>query len=892
MAEALNAKANEAYKRGDLKGAQSLYEKASKTDTKNPKYQSNLSAVLFEQGKYSDAISTVQKAWDLLEKGEGRVDAQKPLAIKLATRFTKASFFGGRLPSASGSLEDFLSEASSDSEMAKYRKGVKEKEASLPLTKEALARAQNASVFKSPMELYRDFCKSSQDAPCSLFNGFNDSRSCPIRRAQLDAEEKERISFLFGGVGDGRHAFATLIHQAQAQWTKNLHMTLLDIHPSVIAKLLIIFRLLEQVGSATGAEEAELYMTLAGLSRCLVVPKYCSERYSQKTMHSLLDEILSKSAEKDQPIKLAKWLWLPRTSVAPVCASLEQWLAVRGKTATGMINAPSFMGPAVTPCFKEMDQDELMEVMARIQGFESYGANAMTGRGNAPGKGSIKRAKEDVYDDFEFESQWFKRLKICLPPKELLDRHPAMKEALASKTVTDALLDRDKDEIDRSDSEGRTQGYPQYLGNPFDSIQTFYDSVQELTRPSRRAGRTLYLVYREFFKETAKALKRLEDHVTIECVVENLVGGLSRLVTAKDRPSAYPSTYTRMIVSNIPDYTGGILTMGTSFVPYLHRSASHLVITNNYLNSPAFNTWEHQNHHYIRLVDSEMERFFGCKIINAQDTPREDMLVQFPPHHPGSKEPPLKDHLYTWLSRVLLLILGPCPPARGSTRALIRLLIYLHEYVHIPAHWLTDFLASLVNDTLVTRTRPYPGILPVPLSYSDGSPSTPYRVNLDPWKAELRLAISDLAPIIPFPLPVDMEAGYILQPTNVISLRASVMVGPFAMEGMTHTPIVGLAFFKFDKRGESINELLEGRGLATLLTLNSQATSKEKKAKLQILLSPTRVSLLKRREVEWRVERELHEMMVKEGWEMVVFRTDYGDVVTRPVEVKRLTVVQ
>lgn len=144
---------------------------------------------------------------------------------------------------------------------------------------------------------------------------------------------------------------------------------------------------------------------------------------------------------------LAKWLWLPRASVAPVCASLEYWLAVRGKTATGMVNAPSFMGPAVTPCFKEMDQDELMEVMARIQGFNSFGADAMMGRGIQPGMGSIKRTKEDVYDDFEFESNWFKRLKICLPSKELLDRHPVMKEALGSRTVTDAMLERVKKEV-------------------------------------------------------------------------------------------------------------------------------------------------------------------------------------------------------------------------------------------------------------------------------------------------------------------------------------------------------------------------------------------------------------------------------------------------------------
>lgn len=65
-------------------------------------------------------------------------------------------------------------------------------------------------------------------------------------------------------------------------------------------------------------------------------------------------------------------------------------------------------------------------------------------------------------------------------------------------------------------------------------------------------GRTLYPVYRDFFMETAKALKKLENHVSIECVVESLISGLPRLVHAKDRPAGYPSTYTRMIVSNIP----------------------------------------------------------------------------------------------------------------------------------------------------------------------------------------------------------------------------------------------------------------------------------------------------------------------------------------------------
>jgi hypothetical protein len=291
-----------------------------------------------------------------------------------------------------------------------------------------------------------------------------------------------------------------------------------------------------------------------------------------------------------------------------------------------------------------------------------------------------------------------------------------------------------------------------------------------------------------------------------------------------------------------------------------------------------------------------MERFFGCKIVNPQDTPREDMLVQFPLSH-ASKEPPQKDHLYTWLTRILLLILGPCPPARGSTRtdqpltpaALIRLLIYLHEYVGVPAHWLSDYLSLLVNDTLVTRTRPYPGILPIPLSYSDGTPSTTYRVNLEPWKMELRMAISELAPIIPFALPVDFfPKGYLLRmKEGVVTLRASgLVVNPDATESLTHTPIVGLAFYKFEngRRGGGVGAVLEGRGLATLLTLhapgkeNEQQRERYKGMKLQIVLSTTRVSLLKKREVEWRMEREMYEVMLREGWEMVVFRTDYGDV--------------
>jgi hypothetical protein len=120
-------------------------------DAKNPKYKSNLSAVLFEQGKYVEAIATVKAAWGLLEGSDGGSHGQKPLATKLATRFSKGSYFLGEQPTPSSTLEAFLAEAPRESEMAKHWEGVKEKEKASKPTQDSIVRAQNSSVCKAPM---------------------------------------------------------------------------------------------------------------------------------------------------------------------------------------------------------------------------------------------------------------------------------------------------------------------------------------------------------------------------------------------------------------------------------------------------------------------------------------------------------------------------------------------------------------------------------------------------------------------------------------------------------------------------------------------------------------------------------------------------------------------
>ncbi len=61
-----------------------------------PKYPSNLSAVLYEVGQYSEAITAIRLSWQLLRaknEADGRIPnptVADPFAVKLATRFAKA----------------------------------------------------------------------------------------------------------------------------------------------------------------------------------------------------------------------------------------------------------------------------------------------------------------------------------------------------------------------------------------------------------------------------------------------------------------------------------------------------------------------------------------------------------------------------------------------------------------------------------------------------------------------------------------------------------------------------------------------------------------------------------------------------------------------------------
>jgi hypothetical protein len=115
-----------------------------------------------------------------------------------------------------------------------------------------------------------------------------------------DYTNQREWSFLFGGSGDGepsqfleifffssslaRHVFGTLIHLAHmsTRGGKNadfkVHLTLMDIHPAPLARILVIFSLLDQIRlSKDSSKRVELHAALFYLYTSVLMPDYCHQ---------------------------------------------------------------------------------------------------------------------------------------------------------------------------------------------------------------------------------------------------------------------------------------------------------------------------------------------------------------------------------------------------------------------------------------------------------------------------------------------------------------------------------------------------------------------------------------------------------------------------------------
>ncbi len=251
-AEALKAQGNEVYLAGKLKEALGLYSKAVAADPASPVYRSNRSACLYEMARYAECAKDVDACLELLQQsggGDGGGDAGKTQALwgKLRRRRALCALYmlGGRgaeekedEPVGGGSSSEWYAEVLRLVEGALEDGGGGGDKKLIELADWAKARARAGSLGDTqqpgPVPLFRfrlwtgleEFFPHGNYDPFSGLSGEMEmvpsangntqvnekpGTGIDLRVLAADANQaKEGLAFFYGGVGDGRHVYATL----------------------------------------------------------------------------------------------------------------------------------------------------------------------------------------------------------------------------------------------------------------------------------------------------------------------------------------------------------------------------------------------------------------------------------------------------------------------------------------------------------------------------------------------------------------------------------------------------------------------------------------------------------------------------------------------------------
>ncbi|KAJ7750682.1 hypothetical protein DFH07DRAFT_922529 [Mycena maculata] len=961
-ADELKDKGNAAFKEGKMLEASKLYAKAEEVAPKEHVYPANLSAALYEMGDYAGSMEAIARSW--------RLSTPNPnLALRLSTRAAKALAHGVRGDSIGAQvlvnyaqvIEQLQTVASQQESVTgegvepesarvwrEWRAIAQEGDDRSSAAHEARVRFAGIPIVRPGVNPMLQYYTVGQDEMLSLFDDWGPRDPYPLRISTLSKARLSELSFLFGGVGDARNVYATLVggHRAYKALPKDkrsamrMHLTMLDIHPSALARDLVILMLLNDCMAPNVAPEvlAETKATLMYTYGGAIMPPYAHAR-QQKTIKSLMERLAA------VPPRLPPWLHVSRDGIPAIRASLAYWADNTAKTARDMIAASGgstaketsilqmLQFPGLTPSYRAILQARIDRPLRQINSaVDAWGPDQARAAGlNDPAWDDARVMKElksrrgkivetlleehlsgNAPPRLSGEAVWFQMTRGLVPPKELWPKHPEIehwnknRNGLAPypdwlKTQLKAtienswkanmtLFDREYSELSNK-SLPNCKGYPDLppdgmnLPRLFDAFNRRFgiDTGGELRADPESPAYTHTM---RFFQGVMNALKALEGSVKLEIICGGLMEELGKLRLGTDttRPAKFPRTFTRAYLSNVPDYTHGVLNTAIFVVPCLQRLPDSAVGSNCLMNSGIWQNDDEFCHNYSLLHPRDVPRFLGC------DTIRMDGVMGIVSL--GKKTLPLplaelatRPELTRWLTRVLIYICVPGTPGMQMARVRMpnNLVAFVHLLVHLrtvgyPAHWLSEFLQTILSDTLTTDVAPYLGTFPIPLS--DLSRSVPpRRVRLEPWLAEFEPIFASAQAGLPF--AVQVPSGFTTAHDEIGIYDAVVQLsapdlGPRFATAPVQDNVVGIVLYQPSKAFTAsslvrlIPTILEGRA------------TEPRRGTVCILSSPQMVDIPGRK-VGWRLSRDRVRRMREEGWVMVVYRTDNHEAITLPL---------
>ncbi|KAH6901879.1 hypothetical protein BKA70DRAFT_1307700 [Coprinopsis sp. MPI-PUGE-AT-0042] len=952
MADIAHHEGNAAYTRGDLESAEKAYAIAAKLDGSDAKYTSNLSAVYYEQGRYPNALESIYNSWRALRE-RYKVDETpstppltEPLAPKLALRFMKSKLngvaarqlsFHGKAPKKRTPESNFgieLDVASFVDSLLKSEGGEKHGELArvwpaLAAMKEecsrhsveeckagvteAEKRYRTLPVFKSSLDPILEYYRFGHDPIRSLYYGVdgNPDNEHNIEAKDAIKEKWKSVSFLFGGCGDARHAFATFIHHVEL-WKQlvrkhnvadeklpKLHMTLLDIHPAALTRVMLVFTLIRK-GSAHEDinKHVETYAAAFYVWSTILMPRWASEIVSE-TAAEMIEELTGKT-----PKRWMKIIAVDDTSLARILPVLEYWSKPLPKTMEAFMEVNgSYSGDIVGALGGLMGvKAPQASSLARNKAFQKAKRELKAMSKPVPGIDS----ENPLYNNCAAEEKLYNEMKILLPPTEFLDRHPMLrkygksqdrqsKEDLKKEIMKDwvpnaTLFDDWTTEHPAFATPG---GIPiLHTANPF----PLANDIMHWIVPFRDAGtllvqETTWVVVSMFFDSVSRAMSMMYDDVTIEFCCAELCNGLPRLIAGDlgPRPATFPKKYLRMWLSNTPDYTGSVLTNLVYLTPYLETSKFGMIVWNCLLNPIHFTNLKGITYHYSYMNPSDINRFFSVLIRNEQRRPLEEFHMSAIPRVKLFSSTVSKKEVHQYLSALLFRVL--CPPTAPTMPprldepinfvTFFGLLVYLCQKASCPSHWVGDFVQSLVNDTFSTDAVAFTGMLPMTEAKKPRPLAAPRKINLEPWQLEMENILVPSQSALPF--AVTLPGRYSTSYEAIKLYRAPVRSTVNRLETPHNTRTAVLIFYRASDaaRGDLVASTLPSRVTDLIEGRDSALAGME----VQMLTSPEIVDLHKGY-VMWKMSQGRFDRMKKEEWKVMVYITNQARIGSNSVEAR------
>ncbi|KII94960.1 hypothetical protein PLICRDRAFT_33788 [Plicaturopsis crispa FD-325 SS-3] len=845
-AATLKEKGNKLFKDGLLLQAQKLYAQAEAVAPAVPTYSSNLSAALYEQGKYSDCIDALLRSWSALHAPD--VPADVALSDKLKARMAKALCHAVR--SKQRDIKDISvpeNMEGTDSWWGAW-KAISSEDASIPAA--AAERMRKLPIFKSAPDPVLEYYIFGHDDVMSLLDPWAKDGRDALKLADLKEERLSNLSFLFGGIGDARHAYGTFIdlHRQtnaapKAQKHKfqmlKVHLTLVDVQPAALARDILILQLLSDLAHVEdAAARVEIKATIFYVFCAIVMPGYCHDRVLN-TARELCEKICKPVPD------VPAWLHVDAESVPAIAKILRYWSSPLRPTTT-----------------------QALELHAAV-------------------------FNEGVRDALFPEMMWYIHAKVLLPPRELLGRHPGFDSGSRGKRVhsgrdqhirrtwkpNPTLFDGDATEHPLLSY----KGFPPLRQNPLEIPGVLADFLKRSHRTDPGDESPAFFFTSQFFDAVADALEDLKDRVCIEIVHAENTKLLSNLKASarKGRPEHFPKEYTKIWTSNVPDYTNGIVNTIVYSASGLQDVPQAAVASNCLYNTFAFTSNDDFCHNYTLLRVADVPRFLGCRFLRTDDLT--DLTVLAPLTHPiPLTKLASRFQLTTWLTRVLFGILingNPFPLPRrvdlpNNLAALFTgLLPYLHK-IGFPSHWLSDWVQAVLDDSIVTDIEAYTGRLPIPAASAANTKPAPRRVHLSAWHADIEAILARTRQALPFALLLRPDfpalsdiAAYRVTGAAAIDLRQHKYYDVYKDLASPTVRVVQLMFYKPVPKEWDVEHLAHQPGLI----LEGEANAED--GQVQVVLSTENVDLAAG-VIEWRMDRRRVARMKAEGWEMAACRTD------------------